>query len=109
MRRLATPAGTAHPTHITPLQPKPPEQPRPSLAGRYVFAYPLSGFTRDVGEIDVGEQDDPLVTLFSVGGFLYFDRIDVDKRGTLTLPAVEPHGVLGACTVPVCIVRRAWC
>ena len=29
----------------------------------------------------VGLQDDPLVTLFGVGGFLYFDKIDVDKRG----------------------------
>lgn len=104
MRRLATPAGTAYPAHI-------PEQPRPSLAGRYVFAYPLSGFTRDVGEIDVGEQDDPLVTLFSVGGFLYFDRIDVDKRGTLTLPAVEPHGVLGAVHSPSVhrAARMVWC
>ena len=41
----------------------------------------MSGFTRDLGEVDVGEQDDPLVTLFSVGGFLYFDKIDVDQRG----------------------------
>jgi len=64
-----------------------------------------------VGEIDVGEQDDPLVTLFSVGGFLYFDRIDVDKRGTLTLPAVEPHGVLGAVHSPSVhrAARMVWC
>jgi hypothetical protein len=97
---VATPAGTAYPAHLPPLQPERAEQPRPSLAGSYVFAYPLSGFTRDVGEIDVGEQDDPLVTLFSVGGFLYFDRIDVDKRGTLTVPAVKPHGVHGAVHSP---------
>jgi len=44
----------------------------------------------------VGEQNDPLVALFSVGGFLYFDKIDVDKRGTLTVPAVKPHVVHGA-------------
>ena len=86
---VAIPAGTAYPAAQ-------PEQPRPSHSGRYVFAYPLSGFTRDVGEIDVGEQNDPLVALFSVGGFLYFDKIDVDKRGTLTAPAVKPHVVHGA-------------
>ena len=43
----------------------------------------------------MAEQDDPLVTLFSVGGFLYFDKIDVDKRGTRTVPVVKPHVVHG--------------
>ena len=49
----------------------------PRGAEKYVFAYPLSGFSRDMEEslkADINELNDATVALFAVGGFMYFNN-----------------------------------